>query len=1492
MAEMQAAASYVEVLPSLRGFFGRVKKQVTGRSVEVGVTPQVSAADLAKAKEQVQQAADEVAKARTREADTAGAVRAAEAKLDELRGSATARASQVVAAEERVAKARRASEAAAASARNAEGRERSATRRVERIQVELASPDTTQATGELVGWWGRMKAAIGEINSYVQIDTAAATAKILMLSRLSVGTFGAAAAIQGLLSLAAAAAPAAGALGLLPAVGFAGAIAMGALKVGMSGFGAALKAIGDPKKFAEAVAKLSPAAREAATAVAGLKPRWDALKNSVQDKLFAGVAGEVKSLAGSYLPLLTGWFGRIATAANRAGRDVMAMLQTQGAIASMGMVAGGAGVAFENIFAAGRPLLEILIEIAAAGSELMPNLTGGLAEMVWGWRETVGQMAASGRLTQVISQGLSTVGQIARLVGNVFSIVFSLIQSSAGAGTNLLSVLVGATGTLAAFLNGAQGMALLDKFFGSIATALQLASPLFFAIGSALAGTILPAISAGLPVIGTALGALTPAVAPLARLFAALVPLVTQVAVVFAQWLAGAIVAVTPLLTGLVTSLSRYPGLVAALVAGFLGLGWILGPVTALVTNLSGLAPALGVVRTALAEAGGAGKVLGNVFRFLTGPIGLAIGLFVLLMSTNAAFRDAVFGLLAAVGNLVGTLVSAALPVFAAVLAAVIPLANTLATMLVPIINVLAGIINFLAPVLGSLVPVVLGVVGAIRAWTIVQALLNALMEMNPVGLVVLALAALVAAVIYAWQNFAWFRDLVTTVWTAIATAAQWAWSTILLPIFSVIGTVLSAVGGFFSWLWSIAVAVWNGIAAAVAFAWNNIIYPILSVIGTVLAYLGAIIFTVLVAPFVIAWNLLSAIIGFVWTNVMAPIFGFIQLGLTVLGQYFMFLWSNYVAPAWNGIVAIIQIAWAIVSTIFGAIIAFVVGVLAATWTWLRDNIVLPVWTAITTAISIAWIIISAIFNAVVSYVVQVFGPIFTWLLNTIILPVWNAISYAISSAWNFIKGIFALLMLGVQTVGDAFRFVALFIGAAWDAIREATRKPVQWVIDVVYNRGIMPVWNSIAGMFGLGRLNPIAFAGGGVVPGYGPGRDTELALLSRGEGILVPEAVRALGPGFVGWANRTFSGGRSDGGVGTPQGQRFSRGGIARFADGGVLGFVGGLFSDIASFTAKALTDPVGAVKALFSKVVGDSNANPGGPGFGPGDRKGEWVRGLQAIPGKVIDSVITKVKEWVASMLAGGGGANMGPPTFNQMAHTRQIVEAAKERGIPRAGAVIAVMTGLQESGVRILANRSVPASLGFWNEGIGGDHDSVGIFQQRQAGWGTLAQRMNARASAGLFLNKLGRGPYGDYGAAAQRVQISAFPGAYSQWRGKAEGMVSAAGFDSGGIARGTGLMAKQVISPERVLSPQQTQRFSLMAQALDRGELVQLPPGAEQLGDLRAPAAAMPRSRVRQLEETGASRPPITVNVQAAPEQDTDAIADRVVHKLDFHLLRTS
>src|SRR2546421_3229682 len=66
-------------------------------------------------------------------------------------------------------------------------------------------------------------------------------------------------------------------------------------------------------------------------------------------------------------------------------------------------------------------------------------------------------------------------------------------------------------------------------------------------------------------------------------------------------------------------------------------------------------------------------------------------------------------------------------------------------------------------------------------------------------------------------------------------------------------------------------------------------------------------------------------------------------------------------------------------------------------------------------------------------------------------------------------------------------------------------------------------------------------------------------------------------------------------------------------------------------------------------------------------------------------------------------------------QTLNAATIVEVARERGLPRQAAVVAIATALQESGLHNVASSAVPQSLRYPHEGIEVDSDSVGLFQQ---------------------------------------------------------------------------------------------------------------------------------------------------------------------------------
>jgi murein DD-endopeptidase MepM/ murein hydrolase activator NlpD len=153
-------------------------------------------------------------------------------------------------------------------------------------------------------------------------------------------------------------------------------------------------------------------------------------------------------------------------------------------------------------------------------------------------------------------------------------------------------------------------------------------------------------------------------------------------------------------------------------------------------------------------------------------------------------------------------------------------------------------------------------------------------------------------------------------------------------------------------------------------------------------------------------------------------------------------------------------------------------------------------------------------------------------------------------------------------------------------------------------------------------------------------------------------------------------------------------------------------------------------------------------------------------------------------------------------QLTHAATIITVGdRTKGVGREGVVIALMAALSESTLEMLSNTSAyPESANHPNDGDGGDHDSLGLFQMRPStGWGTVADLMDPHYQARAFYG----GPTGpnhgsprglldipgwqemDNGAAAQAVEVSAYPDRYATFEPVAEKIIEAL---TGGRERG--------------------------------------------------------------------------------------------------------
>ena len=326
--------------------------------------------------------------------------------------------------------------------------------------------------------------------------------------------------------------------------------------------------------------------------------------------------------------------------------------------------------------------------------------------------------------------------------------------------------------------------------------------------------------------------------------------------------------------------------------------------------------------------------------------------------------------------------------------------------------------------------------------------------------------------------------------------------------------------------------------------------------------------------------------------------------------------------------------------------------------------------------------------------------------------------------------------------------------------------------------------------------------------------------------------------PGFVGhamgWRNGGPAGGHTAGTIFTGDQQVNVEMGGAR--GNGQIGGRAAAWND-SYFNQFAYRPAAAATAQYVSQDFGDSTANMPGlptatgaaattqtqaPSFGAADAlykqasqylgviADQTVQLAQAAANTSPTAGTQQGSDWNGGGLAAEGmkpPADWGPEFFNY-----EIARQAKAKNLPADGAKIGVATTLVEAGdpQKMWANKAVPGSLSYRHDAVGSDHDSVGLFQQRQQGWGTLAQRMSPFESAGLFfdamLRKFPQWQSMDPGAVAQGVQVSAFPARYATKMAKAATLVKQTGlYDTGGVINpGITLVRNESGKPEAILN----------------------------------------------------------------------------------------
>ncbi|MGW5928086.1 phage tail tape measure protein [Streptomyces anulatus] len=428
------------------------------------------------------------------------------------------------------------------------------------------------------------------------------------------------------------------------------------------------------------------------------------------------------------------------------------------------------------------------------------------------------------------------------------------------------------------------------------------------------------------------------------------------------------------------------------------------------------------------------------------------------------------------------------------------------------------------------------------------QAFLSAVMNANPIILAITAIVALGVALVIAYKRSETFRNIVQAVWSGIKTGAMWLWENGLKPMFDGFMTGLRAVGAAAVWLW-------------------GVIGPVLSFIWTAAKLLATILVVVVILPIVAAVKILGAIFG--W------------------------LWKVAIGPAVTQIAAGARWLWGVVK---GQFALFMAGIraLGAVGMWLWRNALKPVFGWIVAGAKLLWSGVKVQAGYIMTGLRAV-GAAGTWLWRTALAPAFRGIGTA--ATWLYDKGLKPPIDRAkalAKSLGSAFKSGAEVVGRAWQWIADKAKTPIRYVVNTVYNSGIVPVWNKVAGAFGAPTLPKAkAFAVGGPVFGAGTETSDDVpAWLSKNEHVWTAKEVRGAGGHGAVAAMRQWAA-AGGGSAGTPG---FAKG-------GGLFGWVKGAASkglDLAKSGVSWLKDGVKAsavaglnsvVKPLINKISGSAS-------------------------------------------------------------------------------------------------------------------------------------------------------------------------------------------------------------------------------------------------------------------------------------------------------------
>ena len=313
----------------------------------------------------------------------------------------------------------------------------------------------------------------------------------------------------------------------------------------------------------------------------------------------------------------------------------------------------------------------------------------------------------------------------------------------------------------------------------------------------------------------------------------------------------------------------------------------------------------------------------------------------------------------------------------------------------------LAGFLAFKA--ITTIQSIIIGFKSALLAVKGAVLAFNAAIAANPIGALVVAIAAVVGALVWFFtqtetgkQIWSAFVDFVVGLWNGLVEFFSGLWATISEGAIN---------------LWNGAVEVWNSVIEGIKNAWNGI-----------------------VEFFVALWEGISSTATAAWTTITETVMAIVQPFIDV----FMSIWNGMkdgLGQIFEGIKTIFSGAWELIKSIVMGAVLFIIDLVTLDFTKMGEDLGL-IWESIKSAVSMIWDGICTYFSGIISTIIGYFTGAFEG-LKTFLSGIWDSIKATAEAMWNAIcqaiLGIIDAFVASAKALWEGFKS---FMSGLWEGIK------------------------------------------------------------------------------------------------------------------------------------------------------------------------------------------------------------------------------------------------------------------------------------------------------------------------------------------------------------------------------------------------------------------------------------------------------------------------